>query len=345
VRVWLDIDNPPQVRYLLPLARRFENAGCEVLLTARSSENTLAILDSEGAAYHEIGASFGKGVLRKVYGVAARRKLLIDFFVERGENVNLVVTGSRSATLAARRLGFPSFVIIDYEHANLLIYRVAGSHIIHPDVIEGSAFTRRGIPGDRLIPFSGLKEDFTFADVEIASVRPWASSRQSETLPRVLVRPPAEESHYYRPESGQLLIALLGYLAGQSAQVVYSPRYERQVEYLRDIEGWRRDPIVLREPVPFVALLKGVDAVVSAGGTMLREAAYLGIPAYSIFRSRRGAVDEYLASIGRLSFLTSPHDLLSLHLRKNEAVRPLRQETNVIDEVVEAILSRASNVS
>jgi len=339
VRVWLDIDNPPQVRYLLPLARRFETAGCDVLLTARSSENTLAILDSEGATYHEIGASFGKGALRKVYGVAARRKLLIDFLVARRKKVDLVVTGSRSATLAARRLGFPSFVFIDYEHVNVLVYRLAGSHIVHPDVIGADRFMARGIPSERLIRFGGLKEDLSFADVDIAAVP--AHSFGPDGPVRVLFRPPAEESHYYRSESRRLAIDLLGYLAEAGAEVIFSPRYERQVEYLDEVQRWRRAPLVLTEVLPSVSLLKGVDAVVSAGGTMLREAAYLGVPAYSIFRSRIGAVDEHLVSLGRLSILESTRDFPRLELRKNDSITPLRCGPGVIDAVVEMILERA----
>jgi hypothetical protein len=44
MRVWIDIDNPPQVRCMLPLARRFEEAGHDVLLTAREYGDTFAIL-------------------------------------------------------------------------------------------------------------------------------------------------------------------------------------------------------------------------------------------------------------------------------------------------------------
>jgi uncharacterized protein len=341
MKVWIDVDNPPQARYLLPLAARFESAGCDVFLTARASENTLAILDSEGARFHGVGTSFGKGVARKLYGVAARRKQLIDFLVQRDEKVDLLLTGSRSATLAARRLGIPSFIIVDYEYVSIFVYRLAGSYILHPDIISSSAFVKRRIPLERLLPFSGLKEDFTFADIDVASVRPWSVEQLSDVVPSVLVRPPAEESHYYRSESLKLLLALLRYLARQSIQVVYSPRYDRQVDYLRDIGSWRHEPVVLQEPVPSVALLKGVDAVVSAGGTMIREAAYLGIPAYSIFRSRSGAVDEYLASIGRLTLMSSPDDLSSLPIREKASVDPLRRESRVIDDVVGTILSRS----
>src|SRR4029453_13923171 len=123
-----------------------------------------------------------------------------------------------------------------------------------------------------------------------------------------------EESHYYRSEAREFAIKLLRFLAAEGARVVFSPRYSRQVAYFDEIPGWKKQPTILREPVPFVALLKGVDAVVSAGGTMLREAAYLGVPAYSIFRGHVGAVDRYLSSIDRLSLLESPADFSQIKL-------------------------------
>ena len=52
------------------------------------------------------------------------------------------------------------------------------------------------------------------------------------------------------------------------------------------------------------------DLVVSAGGTMIREAAVLGTPVWSIFEGRLGAVDERLAGEGRLRFLRDPDELV-----------------------------------
>src|SRR5829696_5570128 len=129
MRVWIDIDNPPQVRYLLPFVRRFEEAGHDVVLTARAYGDTFAILRSEGATFEPIGSSFGKGIPRKLYGLAKRTRQLIRFFDQQSAQPDLVVTGSRAAGLAARRLGIPSFIIVDYEYVNLFIYRrTEGGH-------------------------------------------------------------------------------------------------------------------------------------------------------------------------------------------------------------------------
>jgi predicted glycosyltransferase len=126
---------------------------------------------------------------------------------------------------------------------------------------------------------------------------------------------------------------------------VFSPRERRQEEYLDGVPHWQQEPIVLREPVPFIALLKSVDAVVSAGGTMMREAAYLGVPAYSIFRGSIGAVDRYLASIERLSLLSSPSDFPRLRLIPHRAISPLRTGSSAAHDVSEMILNRADSAS
>jgi predicted glycosyltransferase len=101
------------------------------------------------------------------------------------------------------------------------------------------------------------------------------------------------------------------------------------------------DPVVLERPIPFVSLLKDADAVVSAGGTMLREAAYLGVPAYSIFRSRIGAVDRHLASLGRLCMLTSASDFPRIDLSTRGSLRPLHGESHVADDVASVMIERA----
>jgi predicted glycosyltransferase len=252
-----------------------------------------------------------------------------------------VFSGSRAATLTARKLGIPSFLFIDYEYVNLLIYELSASFIFHPDVIDSAAFTRRGVRASRLMPFEGLKEDISFADLDLADIPEHTFSDGANSSARILFRPPAEESHYFRGASRELALELLHYLAAEDARVVFSPRDRRQISYLDEVPDWREDPIVLREPVPFVSLLKGVDAVVSAGGTMLREAAYLGVPAYSIFGGRIGAVDRYLASIGRLSLVKSPADFPGISLTRKPPIAPLRTTSGAVETLIRRILERA----
>jgi uncharacterized protein len=337
LNVWVDIDNPPQARYLVPLAREFERRGHEVLLTARDHGETVPILREEGVSVRVVGSTFGPGVPRKVRGLLSRALELGNLLQRERRSIDVVIAGSRSATLAAWRRKIPSFVIIDYEHVNLLIHRFTSCYIFYPDVIPASAFRHRGIRDVHLLPFRGLKEDLTFHELDLAAIEPFDIGGAEGAAVKILFRPPAEESHYYRSESRELALALIRHLANQDVQVVLSPRERSQVSYLREVKRWRRQPVVLERAAPFASLLKSVDAVVSAGGTMLREAAYVGVPAYSIFRSRTGAVDRHLASVGRVTMLSSPADFSRLKIERKKAFAPLRERSTTADDIVRTI--------
>jgi predicted glycosyltransferase len=341
VKAWIDIENPPQARYLLPLARRLAQAGCDVVLTARQHDPTLAILRSEGVSFLPVGQSAARSKFQKVYGVLQRTRLLLGALRQQLPSVDLVLSASRAAALAARRLKIPSFVVIDYEYVNLTVFRLAGSYLVHPGVISASEFELRGIRPDRLMPFPGLKEDLSFADVDLTKVSPYAFQTDAAPI-RVLFRPPAEESHYHRAASGDLAQQLLHQIASKDLQLVFSPRYDWQIRQVDEVSTWRHEPVVLREPVGFVSLLKAVDAVISGGGTMAREAAFLGIPSYSIFRGHLGAVDRCLVSMDRLKLVSSASYFADVRLVPKTAVAPLRSGPAIANDLSKMILQSAS---
>jgi predicted glycosyltransferase len=254
-----------------------------------------------------------------------------------------LLCASRSSTIAARRMGIPSFVIGDYEYSNSSIYRLTRSTILYPDVIDPAPLLASGVRKEQLVAFRGLKEDISFAQIEIDDAPPYCFPEvQDDELVRVLFRPPAEKSHYYNPDSRLLALRTLEYLAEQRhAVVIFSPRHDWQADELLRM-AWRNEPIVLRKAVPFVPLLKGVDLVICSGGTMLREAAYLGVPAYSIFKSRIGGVDRYLESIGRIRLIQSPEALPAIQLTKAARLAPLRSNPHLLDDLIEIVLSTAS---
>jgi predicted glycosyltransferase len=75
------------------------------------------------------------------------------------------------------------------------------------------------------------------------------------------------------------------------------------------VRGLALGAIVPDRAVDGRSLVAFADLLVSAGGTMNREAAVLGTPVWSIFEGKLGAVDEMLAREGRLRFLSSPEQL------------------------------------
>jgi predicted glycosyltransferase len=234
----------------------------------------------------------------------------------------------------------PSFYIGDYEFSDVTIQRRTGTYLMFPDVIDPATFRRRGMRDDRLIPFRGLKEDISFAGLPLETIQAHRFGSDDDPATRLLFRPPGEKSHYHSEKSTDLAVELLGFLAEQeSVQVVFSPRYQHQARVLERF-SWTRPPIVLREPIHFVSLLKGVDLVVSSGGTMVREAAYLGVPAYSIFRSEIGAVDRYLESVGRIRLIASPADFAAIEFVRKAHLPFLATNPTLVEELVGEILDR-----
>src|SRR5436305_12130974 len=229
--MWIDIENPPQVRYLLPCARAFERAGAEVVITARDYGSTFDLLGSESAVFHAVGSSFGKPTHRKVVGVARRTYDLLELF-RNSRSPDAMLSASRAAALATRALGIPGFSISDYEHVNVRAFSLARSYTLYPDVIDPRVFERKGLKRETLIPFRGLKEDISFSGIDIDAVKPHAFPR-NDGQPIILFRPPAEESHYYRAKSKELALQLLSHLAERrDSLVVFSPRYPWQREYI-----------------------------------------------------------------------------------------------------------------
>ena len=87
------------------------------------------------------------------------------------------------------------------------------------------------------------------------------------------------------------------------------------------------------------------DLVISGGGTMNREAAALGVPVYSIFRGKIGAVDRYLSENGRLTLIESVDDLRTkIHVtRRDKSYVNNGKKTNTKDCIVNAIISIVEN--
>ncbi len=338
--VWIDIDNPPQVQYLLPFKRAFENTGHTVVVTARDYGITLELLHQRGVEHRAVGHEAGTGRLRKATAAVRRAQALTKTF-GRGARPDLVITASRAAALAGRRLGKPVFTFIDYEFVNLTVPRRTGSYLVFPEAIGHEFFESVGFRRDRLISFPGLKEALSFAEIDLASVTPHDFGAAATGRPLLLFRPPAERAHYFDAESAELSSGLLERLSARDdVQLVVTPRYAHQAAALERLE-WQNQPIVLEEPVPFAPLLLGVDAVMSSGGTMLREAAYLGIPAFSTFRSAIGAVDRHLAETQRVRLITQPQDLDQIAFAPRGGLATDGDGAALLDRLVRELSARA----
>jgi uncharacterized protein len=336
MKIWIDIDNPPQVQYLVPFVEAFRTAGAEVVVTARDYGETLELLAARGLDPHVVGRRFGASPRQKALGSLTRARRLASR-VGRGGRPHALLCASRSSALAAAALRVRSYVLADYEHASVGVYRLTRSTFLHPESVDVEPWLTRGLRPAQLVPFRGLKEDVSFDGLDLDAIAPQPLPGNGEV--KLLLRPPAEDSHYFAAASRELALALLERLAVRDdVRLVFAPRYARQIADVERLD-WRLEPVVLRHPVPFVPLLKAVDLVVCSGGTMLREAAYLGVPAYSILRSAIGGVDRHLEALGRVRTIESVAGLGEIELRRRGPLAPLRSNPGLRTQLVELILS------
>jgi hypothetical protein len=306
-KIWVDLDNSPHVPFFIPIKKELEKRGYEVLLTARDAYQVSELVEFYGLNCRTIGRHFGKNKVLKVIGLIARALHLIPLLLR--ERPRLAVShGSRAQILASSLLGIKSINIGDYEFVqDLVVFRP--SWMIVPEIIPTEAAGNRK---NNILKYRGIKEDVYVPSFQAnPSVRNELGLTEKDMV--VSIRPPASEAHYHRPESDDLFHAVIEYLKNQpDIKIVLLPRNAHQEAEVR--QKWpklisERRVIIPERVVDGLNLIWFSDFVVSGGGTMNREAAALGVPVYSIFRGKIGAVDRYLSEAGRLTLIESPAEI------------------------------------
>jgi len=337
-RIWIDIDNSPHVPFFLPIIEELEKRGFEIGLTARDTYQVCELLDFFGLSCEVIGRHYGTSKVFKVLGNCLRASQLVPTALRLRPHLALS-HGSRAQILVCKALGIPTIMMHDYEHSTKTGF-IEPDWIFIPEVIPDGAMSRSV---ERTLKYPGLKED-----VYVPGFLPNPTVLTTLGIARdefvVTVRPPATEAHYHNPESEQLFAEALRFLAeNRKLRAVVLPRSARQGAQLR--RDWADlistgSMTIPSAPVDGLNLIWFSDLVISGGGTMNREAAALGVPVYSIFRGKIGAVDKYLAKSGRLTLLEEVKDIrakIKIVRRERSAKLENRDRlalTNIIDNIV-----------
>jgi uncharacterized protein len=299
MRIWVDLTNSPHVLVMRPVIRALEQRGAEVLVTARDFAQTLGLCERHGLACEAIGHHRGGRLAAKGIGLLSRSLALARWARGRGIDVALG-HGSNDVTVAARLLGIPSATAFDYEWAKVqhnVNCRLAGA-IVVPDAIPLDRLTRYGATAAKYRPYPGLKEEYYLADFE-PDRAVLDELGLDPARPIAVVRTPPAVSLYHRFEN-PLFAQVLDRLRGE--QTVVLPRTEAQ---RAELGGF----IVPEQAIDAQSLVAYADLVISAGGTMNREAVALGTPVWTTFEGRLGAVDEQLIAAGRLRRLARAEDV------------------------------------
>lgn len=328
MKIWVDLTNSPHVLVMRPVIAVLGDHGHEVHVTARDFAQTLGLCERLGIAHTAIGRHRGGGMVAKGQGLVSRSLALARWGRERHFDLALG-HGSNDVTVAAALLRIPASTMFDYEWAAVqhnVNCRLARTVVV-PDVIPPERLYRYGARG-KIRAYAGLKEEYYLADFEPdPSVLPQLGLERD--LPIAVVRTPPDVSLYHRFEN-DLFSAALERLRG--SQTVVLPRTAQQRQELIRAGGL----IVPDRAVDAQSLIAFSDLVVSAGGTMNREAVALGTPVFTVFEGRLGAVDERLIADRRLKRLRSADELELVKRTDTGTAERVRRDPAILADLLTA---------
>jgi uncharacterized protein len=339
MRVWIDLTNSPHVLVMRPVIQRLRAGGHDVRVTARDFAQTIELCDRFGIAHSEIGSHRGGRLLDKARGLASRSAALVrwardDVRAAGGRRFDIALGhGSNDVTVAAAILRIPSATMFDYEWATVqhnVNCRLARAVVV-PQAIPPQRLARYGATG-KLRRYEGLKEEYYLADFE-PSRGVLEELALDQARPIVVVRPPPEVSLYHRFQNDlftEVLERLRRAALEAGVQPVVLPRVLAQREQLAGVPGF----VVPERAIDAQSLIAHADLVISAGGTMNREAVALGTPVYTTFEGRPGAVDERLIAEGRLHRLEAAEELQLLTRDRTAAAPRVRRDPQVLVDLL-----------
>jgi uncharacterized protein len=328
MRIWVDLTNSPHVVVLRPVIDVLRARGGEVRVTARDFAQTVELCARFGLACEVIGRHRGARVAAKAIGLAERSAALARWARRNGPFDLALGHGSNDVTVAARLLGIPSSTMFDYEWATVqhtINCRLARAVVV-PEAIPPERLYRYGARR-KLQRYPGLKEEYYLADFE-PDPAVLTDLGLDTAQPLAVVRTPPSVSLYHRFEN-DVFAQVLDRLRG--TQTVVLPRVAEQRAQLHGF-------IVPDHAIDAQSLIAFADIVVSAGGTMNREAVALGTPVWTTFEGRLGAVDERLIAEGRLRRLERAEDLVPSK-RAEPAGERVRRDPAVLADLLCAPLS------
>jgi uncharacterized protein len=317
-----------------PLVELLQARGDEVEITSREYGQTLQLIEQHGMTATPIGHHAGRSRLEKARQMTSRLGALRRW--ARGRDFDLALAhGSHELTMTARSLGIPSATTFDYEFAWLQhqLGCRAATKVVVPEAIPAERLKRYGAVPPKLLRYPGLKEEYYLADfVPNPAARDDLGIDATQTL--VVLRPPPEVSLYHRNTNPLFPLTLETVGRREDVAAVVLPRTDGQRDYVRSLA--LPSLIVPEQAVDAQSLIAFADLVISAGGTINREAIALGTPVYTTFGGRLGGVDEALIREGRLRQLTDPRRLVLEKRSAGTSARIQRDPQLLLDLLLSA---------
>ncbi len=335
-KIWVDIATGPQVLFYNPIIKELQRRGNTILVTTRQFTETVSLADRYGLSHTVIGSHGGSSLAGKFVAIISRSIRLMRYAREYA--VDLALSSSYSQAMAAPLMNIPLVVCGDYEGnpANHLACRVA-RRIIVPNLFHKPNLVKFGASPTKIVSYGGIKENVYLADF---IPEPEYLEKLGVSKEKILItmRPPSEVSSYHQFKN-PLFDQLLDWISKKSDTVIILlPRgAEQRLKYL---SMQYKNIIIPDKVLDGPNLIYHSDIVISAGGTMNREAVVLGTPVYTLFMGKLGSVDENLIKTGKMIQIENAADFSRIVVNK-KTVRSNDWKTdgeNLVHEVVDLIL-------
>jgi uncharacterized protein len=332
--IWFDIDNSPHVLLFAPIIKILQNEGYDIIVTARDFAQTLPLLDKYKIPYIRVDGHGGRSKMKKILATLKRAyglyKALESF------KIDLMVNhGARAGIIAAKALNVPVISAFDYEHTELFIIKHLSNWIVIPSVL------RNMFPDSKFSYYDGIKEEIYLCDFipdeNFLKNLPFKNIKEK---PLITIRPPARHANYHNEFSEIIYRKTLDYICNYDCYVVLIPRTKEDLDYLK---VFKNKIFISDVPLDGPNLIYYSDAVISGGGTMVREASVLGTPSYSIFTGKPAAIDLELSRNGRLTFIRTLSDIKKIKIEKkiNRSLKKLN--CGVREQFIKIILDKLKN--
>ncbi|MEM3698128.1 MAG: DUF354 domain-containing protein [Candidatus Bathyarchaeia archaeon] len=327
MKIWYDALTGKHVRYGAAIAARLRRLGCDVILTTRKHPDTLELAKTLGENFIPVGQYNPTSLYTRLTHSVKRILTLSKMFKD---DLPVVAISHQSVELCrvAFGLNVPIILTADTPHAtavNKLTVPLAKA-IIVSEAIPKKVYKEYG--ASTLLQFKGVDE--------VAWIKELKNPQKYDYKKPLIVVRQIETKAAYAVGKSDITEQIAKKLA-TIGNVVFLTRYRRTK---------RKNLIIPKHFVDSASLVADADLVVSAGGTIAREAALQGTPSIVISEFGQTFVNKYLSKHNFPLFIVDPSKVLPLAKKylgtKWDVKEKLAKLENPIDVIEKLITEKHS---
>lgn len=307
-KIWIDITNAPQVLFFEPFIDYFKKKKTPYIITCRDLGGSKDLLLKKKILFIELGTHHGGSMLNKAFGTISEIKLRTNF-ISKHKDINLILTHQSPYAIVAGNIKHKKTIeFFDNEYAtwsNLLSFPLA-TKLYCPEALKEVNLSKKFLFNKRKLHYySGIKESIYLKDFK--KDKKIITELKLKEKDYVVFRPEANLAHYH--PTSKHTTEIISKLLKNKEKIVLIARYKNQKEEYKKKYKNYKNFIIIEKIVDGPQLIANSKLVLSAGGTMNREACVLGIPVISLYSGKLLAVDKWLIKKGYMKHISQVKDI------------------------------------